>query len=434
MDPRLSCAPNCARLPLVTMVFCLAISGIVPCARAAEGEPGDAPASAPATVSARETCPEVSGAGALGVTGDWGGLRAQSIEEGLTLAGYVVLDVSRNFQGGLDTEATPVRYVLDLSACLDTERALHWPGGTALLEFQSHDGPNATEQLAGDLLGFDNTDARAFVQIYQLWYEQSFAPEAVRVKIGKIDASCDFSVMDHGKEFINSTMAYSVAMFPLPTYPDPAPGVLAFWQPNDHLALGAGAFYANRHDTFLDLAGHPSSGRGSSGGMFYIAEITAHWSVGTLPGHAGVGGWAHTGTFQTLDGDSKKGAGGCYFFGDQTLWSDDDASGLREIGLFVDGGVTNPRLNAVTRQIGGGLAVTGLLPGRPDDLAGVGAAWVHIGHSAGTTHEDELSVEVFYKCVLTPWASLKADLQYLRHPGAELDDAVVATCRAELSF
>jgi hypothetical protein len=35
---------------------------------------------------------------------------------------------------------------------------------------------------------------------------------------------------------------------------------------------------------------------------------------------------------------------------------------------------------------------------------------------------------------ITAWASTKVDVQYVRHPGAELGDALVTTMRMQVDF
>ncbi len=179
-------------------------------------------------------------------TGDWLGIRPALEKTGLTIGGLLELDTTHVVRGGVDSDSTLARCLFDLNLTLDTDAAFHWPGGTLFFDFQSHDGSNASAETVGDIQGFDNLDAAHFVQIYQLWYQQKFAGDMFRVKAGKIDANADFSVIEHGKEFLHSAATYSTTIFPIVTYPDPAPGADFFFKPADAFYAGIGAFYSNR--------------------------------------------------------------------------------------------------------------------------------------------------------------------------------------------
>lgn len=94
-------------------------------------------------------------------------------------------------------------------------------------------------------------------------------------------------------------------------------------------------------------------------------------------------------------------------------------------------------MSEVEHHVGLGAQWTGALPGRDDDVAGLMASYVHFSDEpgAGFIDDGELAVELFYKAQVTPWFSLKPDLQYIANPGGiGLDDAWVGTLRAELAF
>jgi porin len=222
------------------------------------------------TLDAAETEPATEPAKAepFGFTGDWGGQRKRLVEEGVAFGGWCDLDITRNWRGGVDTEATPVRYLLDLHVALDGEKLWHLPGASFLVDFQSHDGPDAIKNLTGDLQGFDNNDARTFVQIYQLWWEQKWAGEALRTKIGKMDTAAEFSVMPHSLDFLNATMPWSISIYAFPSYPDPAPGGVVYWKPTEWFYANGGLFHSNASERFLEIVGHPETVRTSAGGIF----------------------------------------------------------------------------------------------------------------------------------------------------------------------
>lgn len=69
----------------------------------------------------------------------------------------------------------------------------------------------------------------------------------------------------------------------------------------------------------------------------------------------------------------------------------------------------------------------GLIPGRHRDRLGFGVAAAHLGSdfrqslsNAGTSAEDwEIALELKYFVSLTPWLSIRPDLQYVIHPGGD---------------
>jgi porin len=90
----------------------------------------------------------------------------------------------------------------------------------------------------------------------------------------------------------------------------------------------------------------------------------------------------------------------------------------------------------------GGVNFYGLLPQRPDDAFGLGAAYSHMapslvafdrdaGFYAGLTlpiHSYELALELTYKAVILPGWTVQPDLQYIVHPGGgEADPANLST-------
>jgi carbohydrate-selective porin OprB len=193
--------------------------------------------------------------------------------------------------------------------------------------------------------------------------------------------------------------------------------------------------------TFLNIAGRPEEVERSEGGLFFIGEAGARWTVGAnLAGHAAVGSWGHSGRFPQFsrDGAAPKadGTGGAYAFVDQALYVREAAAGEPEqnVGAFLQYGWADPYVSPVAQHFGGGLAASGVVPGRPDDAMGVGATFAQLGHARDVAHNVEAAVEGFYKLHLAAWSNLKLDLQYVGHPGGQQRDAVVGTVRLEVDF
>ena len=213
--------------------------------------PTTQPATTPATISLpnQPTTP--------GITGDWGGVRSRWVDQGLTIAAGIYYDYSRNLQGGISTSEGASREFFDLDITYTTDQLLNWHGGLFFFNFLNHAGDDGTKKLVGDAQGFDNQDGPNSSQIYQLYFQQLFADDKLRLKIGRIDSTTDFAFVTNGVAFLGSSFGYSPAITSFPTYPDPAIGAALFWTPDQTFYATGGIAYANRSDRSLILDGAP---------------------------------------------------------------------------------------------------------------------------------------------------------------------------------
>ena len=392
------------------------------------------------------TTPEEDDRPALG---NLGGLRPWLDERGMTLEGYLLADLSRNFQGGVSTGRETIRHLFEVSFTLDTEPLFGHSGGTLFVDFQTQDGRHGTDLLVGDFQGFSNLDAPGFTALYELWYEQIFDAGRWRVKLGKIDASNEFAFVENGAEMLNSSAGFSPTTLGFTTYPNPATGAVLFASPVEWLYLGGGLFDG------ATQAGSPTGTRGPStlfgdpSDLLLVAEIGSRRQIfGNRLRRIAVGVTRHTGDFERVDGSGliEGGATSYYLLLDRRLASRPGRqSALRPAGDgpgidgFLQLGSTSGRTSAVDLHAGAGLRWTGYLTGREVDHFGVMATWVRFSgpaRAAGTyTDSYELACELFYRWHLTPWLRLQPDLQYIVNPGGNgLPDALVGTLRLELAL
>jgi porin len=375
----------------------------------------------------------------FGVTGDWFGLRIRMANDGLTFAGTIDYDYSKNFIGGISIVNDASRELLNLNITFTTDQLLHWHGGTFFINLQDHEGSNGSTSLAGDAQLFDNQDAPRYIQLSELWYQQLFLDDKFRLKIGRIDSNTEFAQVTNASQFLNSSYGASPAILGLPTIPDAALGANLFWTPDPHFYLGAGSYYANRSDQSLILSGHPNTVDPTSGGMFSILELGAKWNLDKtqLPGRFALGGYDHNGQFERFNGTAQTGAAGMYAMFDQTVWQSSVPDSNRSVGAFAQFSVADSHVALITEQIGTGVQWTGPLPlsSRSSDIFGLGPTWVQFSNQSPTVDRYELAIEGFYKLQLTPWFDVQPDLQYIINPGGTgRPNALVMTVRAELDF
>jgi porin len=371
-------------------------------------------------------------------TGDWWGLRQRLERAGITIDASLVLEGFKNFCGGLNTSRVVGASTFDLSLSVGTEKLFNWQGGEFYVDLEDHAGQNPSTALVGDLQVFDKLNSKPYLEVFELWYQQKLFNSKLRLKIGKVDANTEFSVIDNALEFINSSTQVSPTVFLFPTTPAPMPSVNVFFTPNESCYASSGVYYSNRSEGFGNLVGSPQDVQLSDYGAFLIGETGLRWQHAPLfatGGNLKLGAWGHTGTFTRFDGSLQQGTYGYYAILNQTLWQPagepEEGRGVR---TFLAYGCTQQTINTIDWHIGGGVAWTGLLSARPNDVAGFSPQYAHISPQAALPRAYELAMEAFYKLQITRWAALMPDLQYIINPGGQYPNALVGTIRLTVNF
>ena len=381
-------------------------------------------------------------------TGDWGGVRPWLRERGFILDIGYLADGFTNLYGGLNTsDACTYNGLLSFSLAIETGPLGLWKGGTFFLDFQQIRGQDITESHVGDLQVLDNAAAPDRTQVAEYWYQQTLLDNVLRVKLGKMDANADFAWVEYGLEFINSSAGYPPNI-PLPTYPDPALGVVLFIEPVDWFYVGGGVYDT---DGSGDRWGFDTAMHGRDDSLA-MAELGLRPSLPLfgrkLPGTYRVGGWYHSGTWEIFSDDpgtdeeheprTRRGNSGLYLAFDQALLpdfpdSDDEEQGL---GAFFQFSWAPSAWNEISHYFGGGLQYIGLIPTRNHDITGIGL--FHAGISGRLRsfedRQSETAVEFFHKFQLAPWLSIKPDMQYIVNPGGRAGGAFVVGVRTEIAF
>ncbi|MEO9144643.1 MAG: carbohydrate porin [Ginsengibacter sp.] len=343
-----------------------------------------------------------------------------------------------NFMGGKRT-GSAVASTFDANISLDLNQLIHLPGGKLYADFEAHSFQNPTDLLVGDLQVFDKNTANPFSQIFELWYEQKFFRNTLRLKVGKIDANAEFSLIDNGLDFITSSAHVTPTLFVFPTFPDPMPGINLFFTPGKLFYTSFAIFDANQSNHFLDFSGKPGSVQPTLNGKLWVGETGLTWNH--LSGHGDDGNlrlgiWKHTGQFTRTDDSSPiQGADGLYIVFNQTIWkpgSDKDAN--RGLRMFLEYAHSNEGVAPIYQHFGGGLLWTGIKANRPDDEIGASSQYGQISPQPGLLWNYELAIESFYKISLASWINVQPDIQYIVHPGGEYANALIGTLQLNVTF
>ena len=161
-----------------------------------------------------------------------------------------------------------------------------------------------------------------------------------------------------------------------------------------------------------------------------------------------VGVWHYTASFDDLvrtraDGApvTHQGSSGAYVIGDAIVYKSQLG---RQLRLFGQLGLGDPRVNRFGRYTGGGVDLAGLFPGRQQDEIGFGIAAAQNGsqfieqrrQADQRVDRSEVTLELAYRSPLAAWLNIQPDLQVVVHPNTDprVANALVGLIRVEIAF
>ncbi|HYS50835.1 MAG TPA: carbohydrate porin, partial [Burkholderiales bacterium] len=162
-----------------------------------------------------------------------------------------------------------------------------------------------------------------------------------------------------------------------------------------------------------------------------------------------IGLWHYTATFEDLSAmDSSgepvphRGSSGGYLLVDRLLTRSSTPSDPR-IAAFLQLGIGDARVNRFGSYAGAGLVVSGLIPGRHDELgiavasARNGSHYLEQQERLGTpAQRSETAIELSYLAQISKSIAVQPDLQYVVHPNTDpaISNALAFLLRFEVSF
>ncbi|MCX6967328.1 MAG: carbohydrate porin [Verrucomicrobia bacterium] len=329
----------------------------------------------------------------------------------------------------------------------DLEKGIGWKGGSFLVSGIDPHGSSLTDHYVHDLNRVSNIDAYDSVRLYEAWVQQELAESKVSIRLGQILADTEFFVSDNGALFLNGAFGAIPVVSQncdAPVFPVAAPGMRVRWTATEPFSVQAGLYKGDVGDPATENThGLDWSWRG---GVLAITEVAykIHSAKGSqgLPGVYKLGAFFHSsGTNEAFpEAPSHSNAGG-YFVADQQLWRKLGSEGQGLSG-FVRIGAAPADRNAVPFYLDTGLNFKGLIPGRDNDIAGLGLSYTNLSgkvcDDAGkpsNTHPETV-LEATYKIALKEWFSVQPDFQYICNPGGteSASNAVVVGLRFHLTF
>ncbi len=368
--------------------------------------------------------------------GDWGGERTRLADKGVTFDINDIGDFQANVAGSEVHHATYFGR-FRASTDIDFNKLANFNGeffATAIWQY----GPNLsgkylqTNTLTSSIAGEDS------VRIDQLWYQQGFADNMFKVKLGQIAAVNEFGATDFFDILFNDELGYAPnTLFTArqPFSPAGKPGIILWGDLSDvtpGLYTKAGAFTAYHNAYYPDIHGfnYGSDFNYGAVGSFEIGyeeqktNYAGTYKLGINANDLAI--YTNPATGQNYDGDFT-----AYALAQKTVYHPVGADGKLELkkGLdllmeFVD--APGDR-NSLQDEITLGSRYTGLIPGRDEDKVAFGFIYSKNGYASSTAYQalnghglsGEATVELDYQYNPTPWLSIQPDTQVIIDPGGD---------------
>lgn len=363
------------------------------------------------------------------LTGDWGGVRNDLAEKGVTV-GLSLTQVGQGVVSGGKDGTWDYGGRSNLTMNVDTQKLGLWPGGFFTLEVEGN-WADSVNGKTGALMPVNSNQLYPVptgdnLNVPMLAFAQFLSPY-VGLLAGQLDTtSGDQNEFAHGKgdtQFLNLAFNFnSVALMTVP-YSTLGAGVIVLptKDPNEAI-LNFNVLQTNGTSTepaFDDLTVNE---------LTFAGEGRVRTNFWGLTGHQLVGAAYSNREFSELDQrirfgvenrgiERESGSWDVYYNFDQYLYEVDKAAG-RGIGLFGRFGASDGDPNLMHYFYSMGFGGTGMIPERPHDRFGIGYYYLDVRSptlvgllNSRSFFRDEWGFEAFYNVALTPWLLLTPDVQ-----------------------
>lgn len=356
----------------------------------------------------------------------WKDRNAALSQHGVSVSGWVQLDGSSVASGGQpNADGFVGQYLMDVAARVDTEKLLHWPGGTLNMEGQTHGGSNILDRQFPAIQDPDNMDAPPGTWLAQLSYQQNLLRGKLRAQAGLMYVDSRFLTVPYGGNFVSLSFSSdgSISTFVLPTYPKGAWGGDLTVTLRKGLSF-AGGIYDN-HSTELSY---------DPGGSLLVTEEAWSGRRRGLPYKVQVGAWRDTGKFRRFQGGTVHHASGLYVVASDKLWQP-EGDGRRGVGMFFQYGSAPASVAKLHHHVGAGVVWDGAWKARPKDEMGLAFSDGLLTKQSVFAHGFENEVEVYYQFALWHGLTVQPDVEIWQHPGGGgTPNTVLGLVRAMYTF
>jgi len=376
------------------------------------------------------------------MTGDWGGLRDNLVDSGITPTAAYVTDILGNPLGGID-QAIKYAGRLDIDINFNLEKL----GDLKGLQFHVSGSWASGEDLSADDIGNIFTVSQIFsgdtVRLAALYFEESLFADALNIRAGRIAAGDEFVTSPHFYNFVNSaingnTSSISINVPSFTTFPVMTWGTRARAEPVESFYVMGGVYNS---DPSLGLNSAHGVDFSFSGDVFVIGEIgymhNQEKGATGLPGNYKIGGYYDSEDFTDLSDPARDLTGnyGLYVLLDQMVYREGGQGSNQGLAPVMAFTFAPSDRNTLPFYFYAGLVYHGLFPGRDSDVTAFGLAYGKFSDDL-SGQDFEMVLEWTHEFVITPWLSVQPDVQYIIKPSgtSTIPNALVLGAELAINF
>ncbi|WP_404477454.1 carbohydrate porin [Novosphingobium sp. BL-52-GroH] len=390
------------------------------------------------------------------LTGDWGGLRTELKNAGVSVRADYVSETFSAVDGGLKRGTA---YTQQIRAGMDFDmgKIAGWSGATFHVTLNDRRGVGLSSDYVGNRLPIQEAYGGQYVRLGEASYEQNLLGDKLNLRLGYFAMGNDLGGMAIGCSFVNAAFcAHPLSMSGDSgwyNYPNARWGAAIRYRPDPSLAFRTGVYQVNTNlgteDNAFDPFAHGTTGVILPFEVEYDPGATPGSRV--LPGHYKLGVYYDTSRVARLGGSGKvTGRYGVYVLADQmVLREGSSARGLSVFGQFT----ANPEASGpITRWYMAGLVKIGTLPGRDADTLALGVVHAEVNPRLRRARAEavpstegyaalpagETAIELSYGFQAGRWLIIRPDVQYIIEPGAfsyrRTDNALALGCQVRIQF
>ncbi len=400
------------------------------------------------------------------LTGDWDGLRTQLERLGITFYANYTSESAGNLSGGV---AQAARYAqqLELETLLDLQHLVAVPDARIEITMTNQLGRSLSNDAMHNQFQVQELyTAGQNTRLAELNYQQDFAGHGVTVQLGWSPVGDHFATLPDFCKFQNGITCGHASAMTVNSGADNFP--VGEWGASVKLLPDAG-FYAAA-GVYLDNQNVGNADGGFNLGFQHTGEffpVELGWNTGLgenqLPGHYIVGAYYNRTDTPDVLADINGGSAGLtsepflthpgrdggYLIASQTVYRDAGNSARRvSAGAMIAVGDRSTSTFSSFWSVGG--VIQGTFSGRTGDFISVMFARANTNPRLSQYQQDrdfiapgtievqtwEAAAEIDYGALITPWLTLRPNVQYILRPGGAgiIPDALVIGLYAQVLF